>query len=170
MARASVGLGSNLGDRAAHLFSGLEGCASHGLRLVGLSPLYETAPIGGPSGQRWHLNAVAVFETGLDPRVLLRILQEVEAREGRDRSIPSGPRTLDLDLLLVGEQRRDEAAFTLPHPRLVDRLFALVPLADVEPRALVPGTGCTVFECLRALLARTERPEEVIRPYDPMRT
>ena len=96
MARVFLGLGSNLGDRSARIFGGLRGCVDHGMRLAALSPLYESAAVGGPSGQPNYLNAVAILETGLEPMVVLRILQAIEDREGARplrSETPRGPST-----------------------------------------------------------------------------
>ncbi len=166
MARAHVALGSNLGDRAAHLFAGIAGCTAHGLRVVGLSRLWETEPEGGPAGQGAYLNAVVVLETGLDPLVVLRILQSVEDGEGRVRSEPGAPRTLDLDLLLHGDAQRTSELLVLPHPRIAERLFVLAPLAEVAPDAIVPGLGRTVLDLLRDLEEREGDRAARVRPFE----
>lgn len=167
MARIVVGFGSNLGDRAARILGGLAGCARHGLRLTDFSRVYESAPEGGPAGQGNYLNAVGVFESGLDAAVLLRILQIVEADEGRVRGERNAPRTLDLDLLLAGEERRDDPNLTLPHPRLMERLFVLFPLADVLADARIPGANCTVAQALEARVAATPNLDSRIWLHDP---
>lgn len=146
MPRIFVAFGSNLGDRAAHICAGVAGCVNHGLRLTALSPLYETSPVGGPAGQADYLNAVGVFESGLSPMVVLRILQRVEDGLLRKREIKNGPRTIDLDLLAWGDTVMATDFLTLPHPRIAERLFVLRPFCDVAPDFKIPGTGMTVRE------------------------
>lgn len=155
MARIYVALGSNLGDRAARIYAGVQGCVEHGLRCIALSRLYETEPVGGPP-QPAYLNAAAGFESGLEPGVVLAILQAVEEREGRVRSERFAARTLDLDLLMHGSEVRGEERLVLPHPRLHERLFVLEPLASIAPDVIVPGFGRTVAQLLEAL--RSPRP------------
>jgi len=149
--RAYIGLGSNLGDRAATLAAAVaELAAAPGVEVVGVSTLIDTEPVGLLDQPRF-LNGVAVLETGVPPRALLDLLLAVEARFGRDRaSVPAqGPRTLDLDLLLYGEEEIDEPGLRIPHPRLAERAFVLRPLAELEPDLVVPGKGPIL-----ALLAR----------------
>jgi 2-amino-4-hydroxy-6-hydroxymethyldihydropteridine diphosphokinase len=130
--RAYLGLGSNLGDRLAHLQAAVDGLArTTGVAVVAVSPVYETAPVGGPP-QDDYLNAVVAVETELTPRALLQVAQGLEAAEHRVRRERWGPRTLDVDLLLVGDERVDEPDLVVPHPRLMERAFALVPLADLD--------------------------------------
>lgn len=160
MARVFVGMGGNVGDRAAYLYGGVAGCARHGLRLVALSPVYETSPVGGPAGQPDYLNSVALFETGLDPLVVLRILQRVEQDHFRVRDIMNGPRTLDLDLLIHGDRAGRFAELVLPHPRLHERLFVLRPLADLAPDLVVPNLQKTV-RLLYEERAALEAPDSV---------
>jgi 2-amino-4-hydroxy-6-hydroxymethyldihydropteridine diphosphokinase len=132
VSRAYLGLGSNLGDRLAHLQAAVDGLArTPGVAVVAVSPVYETAPVGGPS-QDDYLNAVVAVDTELTPRALLHIAQGLEAAEHRVRRERWGPRTLDVDLLLVGDDLVDEPDLVVPHPRLMDRAFALVPLADLD--------------------------------------
>jgi 2-amino-4-hydroxy-6-hydroxymethyldihydropteridine diphosphokinase len=149
--RAYIGLGSNLGDRVATLAAAVaELAAAPGIEVVGVSTLIDTEPVGLLDQPRF-LNGVAVLETALPPRVLLDLLLDVEARFGRDRaSVPAqGPRTLDLDLLLYGDEEIDEPGLRIPHPRLAERAFVLRPLAELEPDLVVPGKGP-----IPALLAR----------------
>ena len=131
--RAFLGLGSNLGDRWAHLRAGVAGVPD----LAGTSPVYETAPVGGPPGQGPFLNAVVELDTDLGPRQLLEVCRALEQAAGRDRAERFGPRTLDVDVLLVGDLVVDEPDLTVPHPRMWERAFVLVPLADLAPD-LVP--------------------------------
>jgi len=132
--RVYLGLGSNLGDRLAHLQGAVDGlAATPGVRLVAVSAVYETEPVGGPADQGEYLNAVVAMETALPPRRLLEIAQRLEADAGRVRAARWGPRTLDVDVLLVGDERVDEPDLVVPHPRLSERGFVLAPLSDLDP-------------------------------------
>ena len=146
MTRAYVGLGANLGDR--------EDTIRRAAELLGagrLSTIRETAP-WGVVDQPPFLNAVAELDTDLSPRALLERLLEIEGTLGRTRDGSRwGPRTIDLDLLLYGEQTVDEPGLTVPHPRLHERLFVLEPLAELAPDAEVPGLGR-----VRVLLAKLQ--------------
>jgi len=150
--RAYVGLGANLGDReetirrAVALVDELGGVS-----VVGVSSLRETEP-WGPVEQPRYLNGAVAVETDLAPRELLDALLDVERRLGRarDDEVRWGPRTIDLDLLLYGDLVLDEPGLDVPHPRLHERRFALEPLAELAPDALVPGRG-TAADLLRAL-------------------
>jgi len=152
LVRAYVGLGANLGDRedtirrAVALVDGLAGVA-----VVGVSSLRETEP-WGPVEQPRYLNGAVAVETDLPARELLDALLDVERRLGRARDDEErwGPRTIDLDLLLYGDLVLDEPGLDVPHPRLHERRFALEPLAELAPDALVPGRG-TAAELLRGL-------------------
>ena len=127
-----IGLGSNLGDRARHIHDALRELAQVGdVCVVACSSLHETEPVGGPAGQPRFLNAVAELATELEPRALLVRLLEIEQRHGRQRTVPNGPRTLDLDLLLYGQRIVDEPDLHVPHPRMWQRSFVLEPLAEV---------------------------------------
>jgi len=132
--RAYLGLGSNLGDRAAHLRRAVDALGSTpGIDMLAVSPVYETTPVGGPP-QPDYLNAVVAIDTSLSPRQLLEVAQRLEAGADRVRSVRWGPRTLDVDVLLVGDAVVDEADLVVPHPRMTERAFVLVPLADLDPR------------------------------------
>lgn len=131
--RAYLGLGSNLGDRLAHLQGAVCGLGRRAGTVVAVSPVYETVPVGGPQ-QPDYLNAVVVLETELDARGLLGIAQDLEREAGRDRGGERwGPRPLDVDVLLVGDERHSEPDLVVPHPRMHQRAFVLAPLADVAP-------------------------------------
>lgn len=136
MIRAYIGLGSNLGDREQSIRRAAE--------LIGarrVSTIRETEP-WGIEDQPFFLNAVAEVETDLPPRRLLDRLLEVERKLGRTRDgARFGPRTIDLDLLLYGDETIDEAGLQVPHPRLHERRFVLEPLAELEPSLVVPGRG-----------------------------
>jgi 2-amino-4-hydroxy-6-hydroxymethyldihydropteridine diphosphokinase len=136
MTRSAVALGSNLGDRLGHLEAGSTALGDVG-RVVARSPVYETEPVGGPD-QGPYLNAVAVVETSLAPRELMDRLLEIERAQGRVRRERWGPRSLDLDLLLYGDQSVNEPGLTVPHPRMTERRFVLQPLLDVWPDAALP--------------------------------
>ena len=145
MTVAYVGLGSNLGDRESLIRQAAE--------LIGatrLSTIIETDPWGYEQQPRF-LNAVAEVETPLSPRAFLEQLLEVERRLGRERpGRPWGPRTIDLDLLLYGDEELDEPGLVVPHPRLEERLFVLEPLAELVPSRRIPGSG-TVQAALAGL-------------------
>ena len=143
MARAYVGLGSNLGDREATIRAALaELDAAEGVEVIAVSALVDTEPVGYTDQPRF-LNGAAALESRLPPRELLDLLLAVEARFGRNRAaVPAqGPRTLDLDLLLYGEARIDEPGLQIPHPRLHERAFVLGPLAELDTALEVPGKG-----------------------------
>jgi 2-amino-4-hydroxy-6-hydroxymethyldihydropteridine diphosphokinase len=143
--RAYFGIGANLGDRAAALQGAVDGLAAGGLEVVAVSPVYETAPVGGPA-QPDYLNAVVEVETAVSPRELLELAQRVENAAGRVRLERWGPRTLDVDVLLVGELTVDEPDLVVPHPRMAERAFVLVPLADLDPRWRAAADALVVRE------------------------
>ena len=139
--RVVLSVGSNLGDRLGTL----QGCvhAIGGLPetdVLAISPVYETAPVGGPA-QPDYLNAVLVVETGLAPRDLLAATQRIEADFGRTRAERFGPRTLDIDIISYDEEISDDPVLTLPHPRAHERAFVLAPWHDIDPAAALPGRG-----------------------------
>lgn len=146
MTRYAIGLGSNLGDRLAHL---IEGCRAIETTLgpIEVSSLYETEPVGGPE-QGPFLNAVAVVDTDLSPERVLDVLQDIERTQGRERSVPWGPRTLDLDV--VAGPAVDTERLMVPHPRAAEREFVLRPLAEVWPDAVV-GHDLTASQALAKL-------------------
>jgi 2-amino-4-hydroxy-6-hydroxymethyldihydropteridine diphosphokinase len=139
---AYVGLGANLGDREAMVRSALEQLRSEpGLRVTAVSTFRVTEPVGFRD-QPHFLNAAAAVETDIGARELLDRLLGIERRLGRTREGPRfGPRTIDLDLLLYGDETIDEPGVQVPHPRLHERLFVLEPLADLDPDLVVPGCG-----------------------------
>jgi 2-amino-4-hydroxy-6-hydroxymethyldihydropteridine diphosphokinase len=131
--RAHFGLGSNVGDRAAALQAAVDGlAAADGVTPVAVSPVYATDPVGGPQ-QSEYLNAVVAVETDRMPRELLEIAKRLEDEAGRVPGERWGPRPLDVDVLLVGDDTVDEPDLVVPHPRLYERAFVMVPLADLDP-------------------------------------
>jgi 2-amino-4-hydroxy-6-hydroxymethyldihydropteridine diphosphokinase len=149
--RAYIGVGANLGDREATIARALSLLAQRdGVEVVAVSTLSETDPVGLLDQPRF-VNGVAAVETELGPRELLDTLLSVERELGRTRDGPRfGPRTIDLDLLVFGSRELDEPGLTVPHPRLAERVFALEPLAELDPLLEIPGRG-RVSELLRGL-------------------
>ena len=138
---AYIALGANLERPEEQVKDGFEALAMlPQTRLARVSSLYRTAPVGFEA-QPDFINAVAQIETALEPRALLDALLAIERRHGRVRDVSNGPRTLDLDIVLYGEVELQEPGLTLPHPRMHERAFVMVPLAEIAPDALVPGRG-----------------------------
>ena len=133
--RAFLGLGSNLGDRRALLARAVAGLPD----VAAVSRLYETEPVGGPPGQGPYLNLVVELATDLGPRELLGVARRLEAEAGRRRTVHHGPRTLDVDVLLVEGATADDPDLVVPHPRLWERRFVLAPLAELAPELVPPG-------------------------------
>ncbi len=150
---AYVALGSNLDDPRLQVVRALEALGRiPGSRLVASSSLYRSPPFG-PVEQPDFVNAVAGLLTSLEPRALLRELQSIESRLGRERAaLRWGPRRIDLDLLLYGAARIDEPGLSVPHPGIAERAFVLEPLAEIAPDVEVPRVGR-----VRSLLARVDR-------------
>ncbi|MGH9279007.1 MAG: 2-amino-4-hydroxy-6-hydroxymethyldihydropteridine diphosphokinase [Acidimicrobiales bacterium] len=142
--RAFLGLGTNLGDRTAHLRAAVTGLtAAPGVSVTAVSPVYETEPVGGPEAQPPYLNLVVEIEASVSPRALLAIAQRLEAAAGRDRSKEErfGARPLDIDLLWIEGVTVDEPHLVVPHPRMHERRFVLAPLADLAPEVFPEHTG-----------------------------
>jgi 2-amino-4-hydroxy-6-hydroxymethyldihydropteridine diphosphokinase len=156
MKRVYLGLGSNLGDREKMLRLAARALDSPRLRILRLSPVYETEPIG-VAGQRWFLNLVAEAETNLFPLQLLGRTCRVEAQVGRRRLAPHGPRTIDIDILLYSNFVVHTPALEIPHPRFRERRFVLAPLADLAPDLRDPVTRKTIRELLGALEGQVVR-------------
>lgn len=144
-----IGLGANLGDREASLHQALLGMGRLGT-LLGVSHLIENPAVGGPK-QPDYLNAAVRLRTTLEPDRLLGRLQKLEVSLGRVRTIPWGPRTLDLDILWAANRVIDSPRLTVPHPLLTERAFALAPLVQVAPDAIDPRTGSRYAELLGEL-------------------
>jgi 2-amino-4-hydroxy-6-hydroxymethyldihydropteridine diphosphokinase len=146
--KAAIALGSNLGDREAHLAFAV-GRLSAVLHHLRQSTWYDTAPVGVSPDQPRYLNGVVVGETPLGARALLDRLLAIEREAGRRRPAAMAPRTLDLDLILYGNERIREAGLTVPHPRFRERLFVLEPLAELAPGWIDPDSGAAVSALLR---------------------
>jgi len=142
--RAALGLGSNVGDRRAHLETALRGLRAR-LEVLSVSRFLATEPVGGPP-QGEFLNAAALVETELSPRALLDLARALEEAAGRERGARWGPRTLDIDLLLYGDDIVNDADLVVPHPHLHERRFVLEPLAEIAPDWIVPRLDRTVRE------------------------
>ena len=150
-ATAFVGLGSNLDQPERHIARGLRDIeALHDTTLVRSSALYRSAAVGYRD-QPDFINAVAEVRTALAPRALLDHLLAIERAHGRVRAFPNAPRTLDLDVILYDEAQHDEEGLKIPHPRMHERAFVVVPLAEIAPDALIPGRGS-----VRELLSRID--------------
>jgi len=141
--RVAFGLGANLGDRVAALQGAVDMLAPL-LQDARVSSVFETAPVGGPDGQPDYANAVLVGETSASPQQLLEAAQAAEEAWHRTREVRWGPRTLDVDVLDAGGLRSDDPDLTLPHPRAHERAFVLVPWAEADPGAEIPGRGRVV--------------------------
>jgi len=156
-----LSLGSNVGDRAGQIARAVEALPAAGVRVVRRSALYATQPVPTAAGrtQRWFLNCVLEAGTALPPRQLLRVLQEVERSLGRKRLVRRGPRAIDIDILLYGSSVVRTPDLEVPHPRLAERRFVLVPLAELAPGLHHPTLRKTVAE----LLAETPDRSQVRR-------
>jgi 2-amino-4-hydroxy-6-hydroxymethyldihydropteridine diphosphokinase len=148
--RVAIALGSNLGDRRAHLDFAVAKLRTI-LRHLAVSGYHDTVPVGVSGPQPLYLNAAAVGQTTLGARELLEALLVIERTRGRERPHPNAPRTLDLDLILYADLVIDEPGLFVPHPRFRERRFVLEPLAEVAPELRDPVTGKTVRELLDAL-------------------
>jgi 2-amino-4-hydroxy-6-hydroxymethyldihydropteridine diphosphokinase len=141
--RCVVALGSNLGDRLAKLQGALDSLSdTPDVWVTEVSPVYETAPVDAPEGSEPFLNAVVLLDTTLSAYTLLDRAQAIETAFGRQRTdVVNSPRTLDVDLIVVGDRRADDENLVLPHPRAHERAFVLVPWAAADPEAAIPGLG-----------------------------
>ena len=137
--KAVIALGSNLGNRELYIDSAVAELAKV-IEITHLSTNHETDPVGGPE-QPKYLNAIAIAETELDPSELMIIMLEIENRLGRKREAHWGPRTIDLDLIVFGDEVIDSEVLVLPHPRAHERKFVLEPWLEIDPGAYIPGIG-----------------------------
>ncbi|MBE0504834.1 MAG: 2-amino-4-hydroxy-6-hydroxymethyldihydropteridine diphosphokinase [Desulfuromonadales bacterium] len=150
--RAFIAFGSNLGDRHANLLAAQERlCTSAGINCMAVSSLYESQPCGGPDGQGLYLNAVLEIATALAPYALLQLLQTIEHDLGRVRNERWAERTIDLDLLFYDDLILQNGSLTLPHPRLHERAFVLLPCAEIAPTLLHPLYGRTILQLCTAI-------------------
>lgn len=139
--RTVLSVGSNMGDRMDNLQGAVDSLFdARGLRLVGLSPVYETAPVGGPD-QDDYLNLIVLADTLLEPVTLLERVKSVEEAFHRVRKVRWGPRTMDIDVVAYGERTSDDPSLMLPHPRAHERAFVLQPWFDIDPDAALPVRG-----------------------------
>jgi 2-amino-4-hydroxy-6-hydroxymethyldihydropteridine diphosphokinase len=158
-----LSLGSNLGDRAANLERAIETLPEIGVRVLRRSSIYETEPVDFLA-QSWFLNCVVEAETSLAPRRLLEELQAIERKLGSKKLIPRGPRIIDLDVLFHDAAVIHEAGMEIPHPRLAERRFVLVPLVELAPELRHPVLCQTAAELLAATPDRS-----VVRVWRPLR-
>lgn len=140
--RTFIGLGSNLGDRLSFLQGAVDGLAGAGCEVLAVSRVYETEPVGGPD-QGSYLNAAVAVATERGPRDLLALAHDLEAAAGRVRGERWGPRTLDVDILRCEGFTSGDPDLIVPHPRMHERAFVLVPLADVDPEVSLAGVDAT---------------------------
>ena len=152
--RIYLSLGSNLGDRAANLDRAVETLSEIGIRVLRRSSIYETEPVDFLA-QPWFLNCVVEAETSLAPRPLLEELQAIERKLGSHKLVSKGPRIIDLDILFYETQVIHEAAMEIPHPRLADRRFVLIPLVEIAPELCHPVLRKTAAELLAATQERS---------------
>jgi 2-amino-4-hydroxy-6-hydroxymethyldihydropteridine diphosphokinase len=150
-----LSLGSNLGDRAAHIEQALARLAEEGVRIVKRSSFYETEPVEFlPQG--WFLNIAVEAETELTPRQLLGVIRQIERELGRKRTVRAGPRTIDIDILLFGTSIVNATDLEIPHPRMTERRFVLVPMAEIAPTLRHPALRLTMSELLAATKDRSQ--------------
>jgi 2-amino-4-hydroxy-6-hydroxymethyldihydropteridine diphosphokinase len=151
MSTVYLGLGANIGNREANLRMALRGLTRMA-RVEAVSSLFETDPIGSVQNQPAFYNAACRIQSGLEPESLLRFLETLEHEIGRRPGGPvGGPRPIDLDILLYEDRIVEEAGLTVPHPRLVERAFVLMPLAEIAPEAQYPKTAKTIAELAQAV-------------------
>jgi 2-amino-4-hydroxy-6-hydroxymethyldihydropteridine diphosphokinase len=157
--RVFLGMGANLGDRLASLQRAVDLLAQRGVRTVACSRVWATAPLGGPTDQPEFLNVVVEVDPGsLEPTDVLAAANAVEAELGRVRKVRWGPRTIDIDVLLWDDLRSDDPALTLPHPRMHERAFVVLPLLDLDPDPRLPDGR---------RLVELPAPAGEARPYAP---
>jgi 2-amino-4-hydroxy-6-hydroxymethyldihydropteridine diphosphokinase len=150
-----LSLGSNLGDRAAHIERALARLTDENVRVVKRSSFYKTEPVEFLA-QGWFLNIALEAETELMPRQLLRVICQIERELGRKRTVRSGPRTIDIDILLFGTSIVNAADLEIPHPRITERRFVLVPMSEIAPALRHPVLRLTMAELLAATKDRSQ--------------
>lgn len=160
-----VALGSNLGEREVHIGTALNDLADGRARVVRVSRLHETDPVGGPSGQPRYLNAVAELETKLPPRDLMKLLLDIERRHGRVRGERNAARTLDLDLLLYRDEIVNDPHLVVPHPRMWNRAFVMDPLSELCSQDELRAVAARLAACGRGgELPKPVAPSHVMEP------
>jgi 2-amino-4-hydroxy-6-hydroxymethyldihydropteridine diphosphokinase len=139
VATVTLGLGANLGDRLATLQRAVDLLADRDVVVTASSQVWETEPVGGPAGQPLYLNAVVRARSNGGAREVLRAANDVEAELGRTRDVRWGPRTIDIDVLLVDDVVSKDPDLTIPHPRMTERAFVVLPLLEIDPDPVLPG-------------------------------
>ncbi len=162
--RYFLSLGSNLGDKRANLLQALSKLRKAGVKVLGASSVYRTQPVGD-TAQPWFFNQVIEVDTALPPGKLLALAKKVERELGRRPARKSGPRTVDIDVLLAGDRIVTTAKLTIPHPRMAGRNFVLIPLKEIAPKAVHPVLGVDVEE-----LSRRSRDRSLVRKVKPRRS
>jgi 2-amino-4-hydroxy-6-hydroxymethyldihydropteridine diphosphokinase len=158
-----LGLGSNVGDRAAHLREAVAALPRHGVRVLSSSSVYETEPVGLVTDQREFLNACLRVEAALDPEELLDTCKAIERELGRSRAaVRHGPREIDVDVLLLDGVTYRSQRLAVPHPTIAERRFVLVPLLELDPGLSLPGSGRRLSDALASL-----EPGQEVRPVGP---
>jgi len=147
MATVYLALGSNIGDREKNLREAIRLLAESSVHVLRLSSIYETEPVDYLD-QAWFLNAVLSAQSDLSPAALLRVLRDIESHMGSKKAFAKGPRLIDLDILLYDDAAIDTPELQIPHPRMLQRNFVLVPLAEIAPVLRHPSWPATVAECL----------------------
>ncbi|MFH1892596.1 MAG: 2-amino-4-hydroxy-6-hydroxymethyldihydropteridine diphosphokinase [Candidatus Zixiibacteriota bacterium] len=156
---AYLGLGSNIGDRMAHMRDAIDMLHSaDGIDIIRISPVYQTEPVGYEAQEDFY-NMVVEINTSLFPNRLLEVVKEIEKNLGRRESVHKGPREMDIDILLYGKKAVEEYRLTIPHPRMLSREFVLRPLYDIAPDLSIPSRGVSVHDAL----TKIEGEKRVIR-------